>query len=287
MGEGRGDSGRAGGPRDRAGPLALAVALALAGCARMPPEDLSRDPAALLLEVESAQGRIASVRGTARVRVRSPKLDARVQEFLAAEKPDRLRLETLDFFGNPAAVMVAAGGRFAFLDARANVFYRGAASPENLARLVPVPIPVEELVTILCGSAPLVSAAPREVLVEGDLLALTLGEDDLGERLLVGEGARVVAARLARGAEAGAPPSYELGFARFIRRAGAPFPRAVTLEDRAAAARVELLWREDVEVGEGLDEGLFRLEPPRGARVVDLAPGEGIRGEPLLEPPRE
>jgi len=42
-----------------------------------------------------------------------------------------------------------------------------------------------------------------------------------------------------------------------------------------------------VEVGEGLDEGLFRLEPPRGARVVDLAPGEGIRGEPLLEPPRE
>src|SRR6266536_511391 len=87
--------------------------------------------------------------GCPRVKIKSPGANGTVTEFAAAEKPDRVHLETLDFFGNPAAVLVAADGRFAFLDARANVFYRGDATPENVARLLPVMIPVEELVVIL------------------------------------------------------------------------------------------------------------------------------------------
>src|SRR5512133_1290158 len=143
--------------------FATAVAvICLVGCARVPPADLTRDPKALLDQVMAAQARVQRVRGSARVRIGSPGGSGTVTEFIAAEKPDRLHLETLDFFGNPAAVLVAAGGQFAFLDRRESVLYRGEATAENVSRLLPVLVPVDELVTILCGSAPLIDGAPVE-----------------------------------------------------------------------------------------------------------------------------
>jgi hypothetical protein len=119
--------GARGGAAARAGALVAcwlaALSAVVGGCAsRVPPADLSRDPAALLEQVRAAQARVTRVRGSARVNIESPGGSGTVTELAAAEKPDRLRLETLDFFGNPAAVLVAAGGRFAFHDQRENVF---------------------------------------------------------------------------------------------------------------------------------------------------------------------
>ncbi|HUK65500.1 MAG TPA: DUF4292 domain-containing protein [Anaeromyxobacteraceae bacterium] len=266
--------------------LATAVLLAIAACTRVPPPDLARDPTDLLREVEASGGKVQRVRGTARVRVASSRFNGSVLEFLAAEKPDRVRLETLDFFGNPAAVLVAAGGRFAYLDTRGNVYYRGEATPQNVAQLIPVAIPVQDLVTILCGSAPIVSEEAREVDVQGDRLALTLGPDGSAERLLIGEGARVVTAQVRKGAALvpGETADYHLEFGRFLRRSGVRFPGLTVLEAKSVGSKVELLWREDLEVGAPLDPALFRLEPPRGARIVDLAQGEEL---PAGEMPSE
>ena len=36
---------------------------------------------------------------------------------------------------------------------------------------------------------------------------------------------------------------------------------------------LELRWKDDLQVNGPSDPALFRLDPPRGARVVDLAPG--------------
>src|SRR5512133_1916595 len=138
------------------------LVLVVAACARVPPPDLSRDARELFAQVRSAQDRVQRVRGSARVRIDSPGGSGTVTEFIAAEKPDRVHLETIDFFGNPAAVLVAAGGQFAFLDRRESVLYRGEATAENVSRLLPVLVPVDELVTILCGSAPLIDGAPVE-----------------------------------------------------------------------------------------------------------------------------
>ena len=272
--------------------LALAL-LASAACARVPPADLSRDPAALLDQVRAAQARVQRVRGSARVRITSPDLSGTVTEFVAAEKPDRVHLETLDFFGNPAAVLVAAGGRFAFLDHRAGAFYRGDATPENISRLLPVTMPVEELVTILCGSAPLLPGRALEVGVEGGLVLLTIGLGDVGQRLAVGEGSAVEWSRIRRwevgpgGAPRELAPAYDLVFTAFQDLAGLRFPREVQLDAASARSRVELYWR-DLEVEPKLDARLFRLEPPRGARVVDLPPGGSIPPYDLpIERPRE
>jgi hypothetical protein len=258
--------------------LSLAAA-ALQGCAHAPPADLSRDPAALLEQVRQAQARVQRVRGTARLRIDSPSLSGTLLEFIAAEKPDRVHLETLDFFGNPAAVMVASGGRFGFFDARANVFYRGDATPENVSRLLPVVLPLDELVTILCGSAPLLQGKPLEVAVDGDELLLTIGRGEIGQRLTIGDEAAVVESRIRRAAGAGQPsenPAYDLTLSDFHRKSGVRFPNRTRLDAPGAKSRVDLTWREDLEVGSGLDAALFRLEPPRGARVVELAHGEPV-----------
>jgi hypothetical protein len=274
--------------------LSTLVALAMAGCARVPPADLSRDPAALLDQVRAAQARVQRVRGSARVRIASPGGSGTVTEFAAAEKPDRVRLETVDFFGDPAAVLVAAGGRFAFLDRRANVLYRGDATPENVSRLLPVVIPVEEMVTILCGSAPLLPGTPLQVGTDGGLVLLTIGLGDVGQRLALGDRAAVEWSRLRRagvdraGEAEELAPAYDLEFGGFRDRGGVRFPFALHLDAPSGRSHVDLAWRDDLEVNPQLDPALFRLETPRGVRVVDLAGGAPIpaAGGPL-EPPRE
>src|SRR5512140_276994 len=112
--------------RAELGRLLGIATLVLGSCARVPPADLSRDGRELLLQVRTAQERVQRVRGTARVRIDSPGGSGTLTEFIAAEKPDRVHLETVDFFGNPAAVLVASEGQFRFLDLRDNVLYRGA-----------------------------------------------------------------------------------------------------------------------------------------------------------------
>jgi hypothetical protein len=260
------------------------LGLALAGCPRVPPPDLSRDPSALLDQVRSAQERVQRVRGTARVKISSPDGSGTAIEFAAAEKPDRVHLETLDFFGNPVAILVAADGRFGFLDARANVFYRGDATPENVSRLLPVVLPVEELVVILCGSAPLLPGRPLEVGVKDDLLLLTIGLGDVGQRVAVGERASVEWSRVRRAVPAGSAgevaPAYDLEFDDFLLRAGVRFPSEVQLDAPSGKSRIRFTWRNDVQVNGILDPALFRFEPPRGARVVDLARGEPVPPTP-------
>jgi hypothetical protein len=259
-------------PAGRGTALLLLIA-ASAGCARrVPPPDLSPDPTELLAQVERTQARVERVRGEARVKVESPGGSGTVTQFLVAERPDRLRLDALDFFGNPAAALVADGGRFALLDLREGVYYEGAATPENLARLVPLPIPAADLVTLLCGGIPILRAAAASVEPGDGVLRLVLEGEDRVQRLDVGAGAAVHASTISALAGREPPPlRYDVVFERFTVRAGRPFPGTLKLEAPASGVRLRLSWKE-IEVNGVLPEGTFTLAPPPGARIVDLDP---------------
>ena len=169
------------------------LALLATGCPRRtPPPDLSLEPARLLAQVREAQAPLLRVKGEARLRVKSPGGSGTVRQLAAAERPDRVYLAELDFLGNPAAVLVASGGRFWLYDARAGVLYRGAATPANLARLVPLPLSAEELAAILLGSAPLLAGGtPVSATADGGTVRLRLEEGAVSEDLWVGEHAAV------------------------------------------------------------------------------------------------
>lgn len=255
----------------RRAPTLLTAALALAAChPRRPPPDLSREPGPLLAEVRAAQARVQRVSGEARVKVEAKgmRTAVAVREFIAAEKPDRLHVEVLDFFGNVGAVLASEGGRFQLYDAKERVFYRGEATPENLARLVPLPLPAEELVTILCGSAPLLER-PVDVEVRDGALVLSLESDGRAQELRVGDKAAVERASVVSVAPRGAP-AYSLDFDAFRSFAGGRFPGEVRLRADDPRVRLDLRWGEEVEVNGRLDGVRFTLDPPRGARIVDL-----------------
>jgi hypothetical protein len=252
-------------------PFALAaLAVAIACAPRAPPPDLSLDPGALLEQVRADRDRVVRVQGQARVHVESHEFTGTIAQFVAAEKPDRLHLEVLDFFGNPVAVMVAGNGRFALWDARQKIFYRGAPTVENVARIVPVAIGTQDLVTILCGSAPLLDGTPAAATPGRGVVVLDLEAGGVVQRLEIGPKAVVASSRTARATDGAVPGAVNLDFDAFRSLAGTRFPKEVALSSSAPAkVRLELSWRE-VDLNDPIDPALFRLEPPRGARVVDL-----------------
>jgi outer membrane lipoprotein-sorting protein len=265
----------------------LVLAAALAGCPpRAPPPDLSLDPAALAEQVRAAQARTRSVRGEVRVKVESAEASGTVPALVAAEKPDRLLVQTLDFFGNTVAVLSAAGGELSLYDARAQVVYRGPATPENLRRLVPVPLAPAELAEILCGSAPLLAGEAVAADAGKGHVTLRLEADGRTQALRVGAGAEVLRSELRAGG-ARAPGTYDLLFEGFDRFEGIRFPAEVTLSAEAPRVRLRLVWV-DVEPNAALEAKLFAPRIPAGARVVDLsraAPPAGLFPDAASNPP--
>ena len=111
------------------------------------------------------------------------------------------------------------------------------------------------------------------------------GAAGAGQLLGVGAEAAVEWSRLHRaavpGASAAGTPDYDLAFDVFRHRGGARFPTEVELRAPSARVRVALRWKDDLEVNGAAEPGLFRLDPPRGARVVDLPPGGAAPPAPL------
>lgn len=247
--------------------LAALAVLALAACSRrVPPPDLALEPAALLAQVEAAGRVVARVQGEARLRLDAPGTRGVVPAFVAAERPDRLHVEALDFFGNPTATLVADGGRLAIYDARARTFYRGAATAANLSRLVPLPLSPAQLVAILCG-APLLAGQPVSAEVGRGFVTLELRDGPGSAALRVGPRAAILRATFRGGAPA--LPDHEVVYSSFLDLEHVRFPGQVVVTSTDPRVEVELAWKEP-EVGGRLDAALFRMEPPGGARVVDL-----------------
>ena len=261
--------------------LPAALVAALGACVpRRPPPDLSLEPGPLLAQVTAASGIVARVQGEARLRVEAPGQKGVAPAFVAAERPDRLHIEVLDFFGNPAAVLVTSGGRLAIYDRRARTFYRGEATAANVARLVPLPLPPERLVALLLGAPPL-EGQPASAEPGGGFVTLVLRDPPRSIELRVGPRAAVERATY-RG-EPGVP-DHEVRYDRFVELLGGRFATEVAISAGSAGVRIEVAWKEP-DLTAPVEASLFRMEPPSGARVVDLdAAPEPLPALPLAPP---
>lgn len=254
----------------------LAALLLLSACPRLPPPDLSADPAELLAAVEAARGKVRRVEGTARLGVEGPG-GGSTEALLAVERPGRLRVELLDFFGAPAALLVVAEGRFLFFDARQGTWTRGEATPANVARLLPLSLPVEQAVELLCGDAPLVNGAAVDASPGDGVMKLVLAEEGGTGRqqwLGVGAGAAVEWSRLVHPLGGGKvePAGAAIRFAAFATRGAVRFPGEIRVETAPSPA-VTVAWRGEPTLDGPPRPEAFSLTPPAGARVVDLPSG--------------
>ncbi len=251
-------------------PALLAVlAAALAGCPpRAPPPDLSLDPAALAGQVRAVQARTRSVRGEVRIQIDSAQFSGTVPALVAAEKPDRVLVQTLDFFGNTVSVLATADGVLSLYDARARVVYRGAATPENLARLVPLPLSPAALAEILCGSAPLLAGEPVSAEPGRGYVTLRIAAGRRTQTLRIGAGGDVLRSSLRAGGASGRG-TYDLELGAFERLSN-HFPAEVSLSAEAPRVRMKVAWL-DAEPNAALEAKVFTPRIPAGVRVVNLA----------------
>jgi hypothetical protein len=218
-------------------------------------------------------GAVTSLRGEARVQVRTGDLRGSAQQVVVAEAPDRLRLETLGAFGQPALVFAAAPGTQALFVAREGRLYLGPGVARRLP-ILPEGFEVPDLVAVLMGRVPraaLVGAAAGrlEVLGRERRYRLETTAPATGERwqIVVDADGRypVEVARLGEGGAAEVTAAFE----EFRPTAAGAFPYRIRVVDpaRPLEARIDY---EAIEINPPLPTGAFQIAAPRGAVTVEV-----------------
>jgi len=137
-------------------PTFLIAALFLSACGPVPrPKDAYASAPDLLADMLALRGRVKSLRATGRI---DHFAEERVQGkmFAFAEPPGRLRVDLVSPLGSTLAVLTVAAGAFSMSDEREGKYYAGPAEPCNIARLIRIPLPAEDVIRVLAGSTPVI-----------------------------------------------------------------------------------------------------------------------------------
>ncbi|MFQ5514632.1 MAG: hypothetical protein ACE5FG_09340 [Myxococcota bacterium] len=247
--------------RARRAALLLAV-LGLAACRTPQP------PATIVLGEE---GRVAvwlehletrakerhSVRAQGKLHLRGPDGSGSARQVLLAERPSRLRLESLNLWGQVQTLLVTDGERFAFYDGHA--LERGALHPDLLRERLGLDLEPEEAVQQLLGIAPLPEGSGDPHL---RILAVwAIGDDRIVE--LPDRRLRFAADGTLRGAErldADGNPRWRAHYARWRELPAGLYPFEMSFEFPSTGLQAKLELRE-VELDPLLDASLFRIAP--------------------------
>ena len=246
--------------------------LLLAGC---PPRVDVRsapppDATALLAEVDGTDARVATLQSQAKAHVDARGKKGNVQMFVAVAAPASVHLEVLDFFGKPSGILISDGNQFVMLASDTGTWLRGAATAENVSRVLPVALPPDQLVAMLLGRAPRLPD-PSPTLVadpEQNVFRVTLKADGRTQELWV-DPARTRVVR----SHVDGPGEYTLTFDGFEDVRGTPFPRSISFTGAGSVA----LQYTDLRLGEQPDAALFTPQAPPGVPVEQVPAAQGRR----------
>lgn len=220
----------------------------------------------LLKRINVAESQIYSLKGDAKLIVDSPQGKGAVSLFVGVTHPALIHIEQLDFFGRPQGVFTTNGERFGLYMSQEGKYYRGPATPPNLARFLPLIMPPAELAAVMLGRAPRVPAESMEMGFDDkkQQLVLTLTHGKIRQTLHVQPPSYRVVKSTAENVKA-----YELEFEDLKDTNGLTLPTHATLDAQSAKTKVELIWK-DVAINEAPDLTLYDLEPPEGVPVVEV-----------------
>jgi hypothetical protein len=230
------------------------------------PEGQIQDARTLLKRLASAEAQVFSVKGEAKLKVRSPQSNGAVTLFVAVSRPSLIHVESLDFFGRPQAVLASDGQHFELADAAAGKFYEGPASAQNVSRLLPILLPPAEMVALMLGQAPRVPAEDAQLQLDEQAgqYRLTLQVGKATQTLWIEPRIDRVVKSQVRGVDA-----YDASFQDIQETGAVTFPRSLSLEAAASSTSLELRYT-DYTLNESPDLSLFQLEPTPGAVVIQV-----------------
>jgi hypothetical protein len=225
------------------------------------------DPGALYIQAKKAHAAPLTLSCDAKVFVEAPENGGRYALHVSLKRPASIRLEALTPMGDPAAVLVADQGRFALLDLRHNVFYKGPATPENLSRLIPAPLRDDELVSLITGDIPeLPDSRPESATRDGDGYRLVLASPRARQEVALGGDLRLVEVRRF---DAQRNLLWSVGLDEHDDSSGSQLPQLLHLDAPPGRINVDLRLR-NVVAGKPPPAGAFLLGVPPGMRVEEL-----------------
>lgn len=261
-----------GGPVSRCSPIFLTfiIAVLLTSCTQVRPkavgEQMSQDFAAGLMRAWSEKSiNVNSIQGLAKVKVRTPEKTLHGTQVLLAEKPDRLRAETLSPFGSPLLLLAADGKNLGVLLPSQNIYYTGAATAENLSRFVRLPLQVSDLISVLLYQPPLISALRETAfkLLEGGWLMVRSGKLRRQELIFNNDQQLVEVNYYDRDTLL-----MKVTYSQFDQDEGRfPLHFGIDLPEQEITASLEF---SEPETNGTLRPGIFKLTPPPGVTIVSL-----------------
>ena len=78
------------------------------------------------------------------------------------QRPDHVRFDAMTQFG-PAAILTSDGARFAYADLRSKKFMTGDTCPQNIARLLNLPLRVDQTTQLLLGGTPVIEHTQQQI----------------------------------------------------------------------------------------------------------------------------
>ena len=210
------------------------------------------------------------VKAIAKIKVESPDETFSVKELIIAQKPNRLRLETLSPLGQPG-FYAATDGKELFLFAPSeNTYYHGSSTPRNLSLIIPLHLAVEDMVSVILGRVPLIDYNDDHLgcTVNEDGYVMRLeGGDEITTQVLTfsGEDLRVVASEIYDREGL----TLSITYRDYEMVGGVSFPGEITVFLPADRTTVRINYKK-VEFLPEIDSSLFRLRAPQGAAIVPL-----------------
>jgi len=238
------------------------------GCAR---EILKLEPADLpvssvMAALEEKRSQLSSFRAAGNLRVEGAKHRWSGRAFVLARMPESLRLEVLNFFGQPALYLVSDGNHFAFWEPGSGRAYQGSASGNTLTSLINFPLEDNRTLLLLAGIVPSWDYEEAKLfrVQDTDNLMLELKNDPgrLTQRIwLEGEEFAVVGIEQFRGSRL----ELQANFTDFAAIEGSLYPRSVLI--RADKVVLSLSYKQFV-INEPLQKETFQLDLPEGIEIL-------------------
>ncbi len=252
--------------------IALA-ALAAAGCPTPPAQRPGPPPTEeqLVKHLRDRAAKVTALRTEAKVDYLAEKGDrVKLSMTFLTRAPAELRIDAENPMGGTVASLASDGKSFQLLDARANRFLAGDATPCNIARLIRVRLAPADLVAMIDGAAPLLgepqgvswdaSDGGHEVLKLKDergnveTIKLTPKEWDVAAAEVTGPDGKTL---------------YRLTHDEFTEEGGIRFPGKTWIFDPGHNADAKIRYKSR-ELGPQLQPSVFHLDPPPNFPVENV-----------------
>jgi outer membrane lipoprotein-sorting protein len=266
--------------RWRANVLTLLLLVSLGACATRPtpPASVSLSPPsvapeAIVAALEHRWQNAEDLRALARVTVTSAQGRYSTRQTFFWRRPALVRLDTVGLFGQPIMTLVADPARASIYYPQQGMFLQGPATATTLARVIGLPLDVEEVPPLLMGSLGSALAgqgATTYLQTDAGLYLLRFLDPDGGliQDVWV-EPEQFLPRRALRYTDRGVP-AVDIAYSDFrhiTERFPFPFELAIWVADVETEVRIQFL---TVELNPGLPPSVFQLTPPAGVQVTPL-----------------